>query len=56
MSGDGKSCVISESGADRVTAIDFGTGQRVTSVDVGDHPQRVRLARVPADWTGPTAG
>ncbi|WP_426403029.1 YncE family protein [Streptomyces sp. R-07] len=56
VSGDGKSCVISESGADRVTAIDFGTGQRVTSVDVGDHPQRVRLARVPADWTGPTAG
>ncbi|WP_448321863.1 YncE family protein, partial [Streptomyces sp. CO7] len=56
VSGDGRSCVISESGADRVTAIDFATGRRVTSVDVGDHPQRVRLARVPADWTGPTAG
>ncbi|MFF0474960.1 YncE family protein [Streptomyces sp. NPDC004284] len=56
VSGDGRSCVISESGADRVTAIDFATGQRVTSVDVGDHPQRVRLARVPADWTGPAAG
>ncbi|MEU2236723.1 YncE family protein [Streptomyces vietnamensis] len=56
VSGDGKSCVISESGADRVTAIDFATGQRVASVDVGDHPQRVRLARVPADWTGPAAG
>ncbi|MEU3693066.1 YncE family protein [Streptomyces narbonensis] len=52
VSGDGRSCVVSESGADRVTAIDFATGRRVATVDVGDHPQRVRLARVPADWTG----
>ncbi|MEV8629396.1 YncE family protein [Streptomyces sp. NBC_01268] len=55
VSGDGRSCVISESGADRVTAIDFATGRRVATVAVGDHPQRVRLARVPADWTGPAA-
>ncbi|MFF8840687.1 YncE family protein [Streptomyces sp. NPDC015130] len=53
VSGDGRSCVVSESGADRVSAIDFATGRRVATVDVGDHPQRVRLARVPADWTGP---
>ncbi|TQJ91957.1 YncE family protein [Streptomyces sp. SLBN-31] len=55
VSGDGKDCVISESGADQVTAIDFATGQKATSVAVGDHPQRVRLGHVQADWTGPSA-
>ncbi|MFE9451008.1 YncE family protein [Streptomyces sp. NPDC006739] len=54
VSGDGKDCVISESGADQITAIDFGTGQKVTSVPVGKHPQRVRLGHVQADWTGPS--
>ncbi|RKE16894.1 YncE family protein [Streptomyces sp. TLI_171] len=55
VSGDGTSCIISESGADRVTAIDFATGRRTSSVEVGDHPQRVRLGHVAADWTGPAA-
>ncbi|MEO3782745.1 YncE family protein [Actinocorallia sp. B10E7] len=53
VSGDGKACVISESDADQVTAIDFATGQKVVSVPVGDHPQRVRVARVPVGWTSP---
>ncbi|MBL1097326.1 YncE family protein [Streptomyces coffeae] len=56
VSGDGRACVISESGADRVTAIDFATGEKVTSVQVGDHPQRVRIGHVAADWTGPSSG
>jgi DNA-binding beta-propeller fold protein YncE len=54
VSGDGQDCVISESGADQVTAIDFATGQKVVSVPVGAHPQRVRLGHVPAGWTGPS--
>ncbi|MEU9047348.1 MULTISPECIES: YncE family protein [unclassified Kitasatospora] len=54
VSGDGKSCLISESGADQVTAIDFATGRKTASVAVGRHPQRVRLGHVPTGWTGPT--
>ncbi|KHL18025.1 putative pyrroloquinoline-quinone binding quinoprotein [Mumia flava] len=56
VSGDGTACVISESEADQVTAIDFATGEKIVSVPVGNHPQRVRVAVLPAGWTSPTAG
>ncbi|WP_285481781.1 YncE family protein [Amycolatopsis sp. NBRC 101858] len=55
VSGDGSACVISEAGADQVTAIDFATGRKLVSVPVGDHPQRVRLGHVPEGWTGPAS-
>lgn len=52
VNGDGTHCIVSESGSDSVSAIDFETGERVANIPVGDHPQRVRLGVVPADWTG----
>ncbi|KAI8813207.1 serine/threonine protein kinase [Cladochytrium replicatum] len=55
ISGDGKHCVVSEAGADQITAIDFETGEKWGSVPVGDHPQRVRFARIPVGWTPPPA-
>ena len=42
QSADGRSCYISWSGTDEVSRISFRTGRIVTTVPVGDHPQRVR--------------
>ena len=53
QSSDGKSCVISESANDVVTVIDFVTGEKVMSVPVGNHPQRVRIGYAPAGWSTP---
>ena len=52
VTGDGAACVVSESGTDRVTSISFGTGQKIASIAVGDHPQRIRLGKIPTTWTG----
>ncbi|MEM6415996.1 MAG: WD40 repeat domain-containing protein [Pseudomonadota bacterium] len=50
VSRDGTACVISESDTDKVTVIDFASGEKRLSVDVGNHPQRVRNGFVPANW------
>ncbi|MGL4306756.1 MAG: YncE family protein [Mycobacteriaceae bacterium] len=52
VSGDGSACIISESGSDTVSAISFETGERVAQIEVGDHPQRIRLGQLPSDWFG----
>ncbi|PYE12904.1 YVTN family beta-propeller protein [Williamsia limnetica] len=52
VNGDSTDCIISESESDTVSAISFSTGQRTAQIPVGDHPQRIRLGKVSAAWTG----
>ena len=46
----GDYCYISWSGTDQMSVISYRTATEVARVDVGDHPQRIREGRVPADW------
>jgi len=39
---DGRTCYISWSGSDKISEISYRTGTIVRSVQVGDHPQRIR--------------
>jgi DNA-binding beta-propeller fold protein YncE len=46
---NGKQCIVSYSGDDRIALISYATGREVASIPVGDHPQRVRVGVVRRD-------
>jgi YVTN family beta-propeller protein len=47
---DGKKCLVSFSGDDRVGVIDYATGKQIATVGVGDHPQRMRVGKMVASY------
>jgi DNA-binding beta-propeller fold protein YncE len=46
-SGDGKYCFVSFSGDDAVSVISYGQAKEVARFKVGDHPQRMRMGKLP---------
>lgn len=46
----GRKCFVSWSGSDRISVISYRRMKEVARVDVGDHPQRMRMGTVTADW------
>lgn len=49
-SDDGAHCLLSWSGTDSISAFSYATGEEVASIQVGDHPQRVRTGNVRSAW------
>lgn len=45
-SADGRYCFVSMSGDDAIAVIDYANEEKVTSIPVGDHPQRSRMGRL----------
>ena len=46
----GENCLISWSGTDQVSVINYATRQETHRIDVGNHPQRVREGVIKANW------
>jgi DNA-binding beta-propeller fold protein YncE len=53
---DGKYCFVSWSGLDSISAISYKDRREVASIDVGDHPQRIRTGVVRSDWVESLGG
>ena len=51
-SGDGRFCFMSVSGEDRVAVISYRREREVRSIEVGDHPQRMRMGRIREAYLG----
>jgi DNA-binding beta-propeller fold protein YncE len=49
-SGDGRYCFVSVSGEDRVAVISYAGEKEVASINVGDHPQRMRLGQMRSEY------
>jgi DNA-binding beta-propeller fold protein YncE len=50
--GTGKYCFISFSGDDRVGVISYKKRREIASIDVGDHPQRMRMGAIRPGFIG----
>jgi YVTN family beta-propeller protein len=47
---DGSRCLVSWSGTDSISVIDYAKRKEVARVEVGDHPQRVRMGVIRRGW------
>jgi DNA-binding beta-propeller fold protein YncE len=51
-SGRGSYCFVSFSGDDAVSVISYRRKREIARIQVGDHPQRMRMGKVRAGWLG----
>jgi len=47
---DGRRCLVSWSGTDTISVINYRTGKEIKTIPVGNHPQRVRMGFVRKSW------
>jgi YVTN family beta-propeller protein len=53
---DGRRCLVSWSGSDKISVISYRTGRVIKDVPVGNHPQRVRMGYVRNSWIAAQSG